>query len=206
MHTDIIHTLSEDYVKTEGHSVDIAREYALVERCKTGDIMAFRDLYEQYKQPLYTLARRFHGNEHDAQDSVQEAFIQMYRGIQRFRHESRLDTWMYRIVMNCCISKTRPRRHGEVRVDFSGEEAHPDAAAGEEDVLLRELLEREIGVLPEQQRAVFLLYAVHGQTHADIAEQLGISIGTSKSTYSRARQNLRERLSHHGIHDPEILT
>ncbi len=206
MNADTINIALKDFPMIEEHSAAGAGEYALVERCREGDIMAFRDLYERYKRSLFSLAYRFHGNTADAEDSVQEAFIRIYRGLHAFRHESRLETWLYRIVTNTCISRTRSRRGSEERLDTGDENTHPTEAASGSDVMLREILEREIGTLPPQQRAVFLLYAVHEQTHPDIAETLGITVGTSKSAYHRAREALKQRLTRHGIQNSESVT
>lgn len=175
----------------------------LIERCAGGDVLAFRELYERWKSPLYSLAFRFHGNREDAEDSLQEAFVHMYRGIRGFRREAKFETWMYRIVMNACISATRPRRSGERETDFSDERLHPATAAPADDPALQQLLEREIARLPELQRAVFVLYAAENLTHPEIADVLRIGVGTSKSYYHRARTALQQRLAQRGISRPE---
>lgn len=179
-------------------------EETLIERCASGDIMAFRELYDRWKQPLYTLALRFHGNREDAEDSLQEAFVHMYRGITQFRREAKFDSWMYRIVMNTCISSKRPRRTQEARADFTDERLHPGSTPQDSDAVLRGILEEEISRLPELQRAVFLLYATQGLTHPDIAGVLRIGTGTSKSYYHRARKSLQEGLARRGITHPEV--
>lgn len=181
-------------------------EYALVERCRDGDILAFKALYERYRRPLYSLACRFHGNTQDAEDSLQEAFIRIYKALPEFRFESRLETWLYRVVMNTCISGTRAKRNREERLDAGIADNLHSGTNAEPDALLRDILERAIGQLPQQQRAVFLLYAVHGQTHTDIADTLGISVGTSKSNYHKAKETLKERLADYGIERSEMLT
>jgi RNA polymerase sigma factor (sigma-70 family) len=206
MSAEYIHSAIEDTLMIEEQKTAGTGEYALVERCRDGDILAFKALYERYRRPLYSLAYRFHGNAQDAEDSLQEAFIRIYKALPEFRFEARLETWLYRVVMNTCISGTRAKRNREERLDatladtlHSGNGAQPDAA-------LRDLLERAIGQLPQQQRSVFLLYAVHGQTHADIADALGISVGTSKSNYHKAKEALKERLADYGIQRSEMLT
>ena len=175
----------------------------LIDRCAGGDLFAFRELYDRWKSPLYSLAYRFHGNREDAEDSLQEAFVHMYRGIRAFRREARFDTWMYRIVMNACISAKRPRRSGERGADFQDERLHPAAEDRGTDPALQVILEREIARLPELQRAVFLLYAAENLTHPEIADVLRIGVGTSKSYYHRARTALQQRLAQRGISQPE---
>lgn len=176
----------------------------LLTRCANGDLLAFRELYDRWKTPLYTLAYRFHGNREDAEDSLQEAFVSMYRSVGSFRGDAKFESWMYRIVMNTCISSRRPRRTTEKGLDFSDEALHPRSAPAGGDAVLRDILESEIALLPELQRAVFLLYAGQGLTHADIATVLRIGVGTSKSYYHRARAALRERLAKRGIHQLEV--
>lgn len=179
-------------------------DHTLLDRCADGDLFAFRELYEQWKTPLYSLAYRFHGNREDAEDTLQEAFVHMYRGIGGFRREAQFSSWMYRILMNACISSKRPKRSTERSVDFRDEDSHPRNPGAGGDVLLRDILEEEIAGLPDLQKAVFLLYAEKGMTHGEIADVLRISTGTSKSSYHRARTRLKERLAQRGIHDIEV--
>ncbi|MDT8324221.1 MAG: RNA polymerase sigma factor [Bacteroidota bacterium] len=176
----------------------------LLDRCTDGDIFAFRELYEQWKRPLYSLAYRFHGNREDAEDTLQEAFVSMYRGIGSFRRDARFSSWMYRILMNACISSKRPKRSTERSMDFRDEATHPHNSNAGGDVLLRDILEEEIAGLPDLQKAVFILYAEKGLTHGEIADVLRISTGTSKSSYHRARTRLKERLALRGIHEIEV--
>jgi RNA polymerase sigma-70 factor (ECF subfamily) len=176
----------------------------LLDRCATGDILAFREIYERWKNPLYTLAYRFHGNREDAEDSLQDAFVHMYRGIAHFRREAKFESWMYRIVMNACISSKRPRRTTEQKTDFTDERRQPGGTENEGDAVMRDILEEEIARLSELQRAVFLLYAGQGLTHPDIAEVLRIGVGTSKSYYHRARLALQAGLARRGISNPEV--
>ena len=179
-------------------------DHSLLDRCAAGDVFAFRELYEQWKTPLYTLAFRFHGNHEDAEDSLQEAFVNMYRGIGSFRRDAKFSSWMYRILMNACISSKRPRRSTERGVDFRDETRHPHSDSQMGDAVLRDILEAEIATLPELQKAVFLLYAGQGLTHAEIADVLRVSVGTSKSSYHRARLSLQDRLRRRGIRDFEV--
>jgi RNA polymerase sigma-70 factor, ECF subfamily len=170
----------------------------LLARCRAGDILAFRALYDAHKARLYTLALRVTGSVVDAEDALQDAFVNMFRGIARFRGESRLGTWMYRVTMNACLSQSRKSVSRERPVDYAAT-AEPVADTPPEDGLLRDLLLREIHRLPDIQRAVFLLIAGEGCSHEETATILDIRIGTSKSYYHRARTALRARLAVQGI-------
>lgn len=171
----------------------------LIERCKAGQLGAFEEVYRVYKSFLYSLAWRFHGNRFDAEDSLQETFVAVYRNIGRFEGSAKFSTWLYRILLNTCISRKRRERTDEQKTDFSFELSHPASADVEADVMLAQLLQREISTLPELQRAVFLLYATQGFTHEEIGETLRISQGTSKSYYHRAKETLKKKLRAAGV-------
>lgn len=197
MMTHEVPSESRDYTVHRGYPSDPAPD--LIERCRRGDIPAFEEVYRLVRAPLYSLAYRFHGNRFDAEDSLQDAFLSLFRNIGSFRGRSRFMTWMYRIVLNTCIARRRRKQANTERSDFSDEHLHPGATPAERDALLQELLTREITRLPEQQRAVFLLYAAEGFTHPEIAETLNMRVGTSKSYYHRAKETLKKRLAAQGI-------
>jgi RNA polymerase sigma-70 factor (ECF subfamily) len=178
-------------------------ECDLIRRCSAGDIAAFRELYERHKTGLYSLAYRFHGNRFDAEDSLQEAFIAIYRNIGGFQGQSRFSTWVYRIVINACISAKRGRHRHEEPSDAIQADALP-VRQDDGDPLLSQLLEREISALPRLHRMVFLLHTMEQSTHEEIAQLLDIRPGTSKSCYHRARKTLRKRLLKHGIDRYEV--
>jgi len=203
MQAESIHIIPYPAATTMAFPV-VPVDTSLLDRCATGDVFAFRELYEQWKRPLYTLAYRFHGNHEDAEDTMQEAFVNMYRGLGSFRRDAKFSSWMYRVLMNACISSTRPKRSSERSMDFQDEATHPSGQASAGDVLMLDILEAEIAALPDMQKAVFLLHADEGMTHGEIAEVLRISTGTSKSSYHRARTRLKERLAQRGIQDLEV--
>jgi RNA polymerase sigma factor (sigma-70 family) len=176
----------------------------LAARCRNGDVEAFRELYETHKATLYSYAYRFHGNTQDAEDSLQEAFLVAFRKIGSYRGEARLATWLFRIVSNTCISRTRARRNTEEVRDFSDEYYHPMQHHVIGDVALFDILEEEIARLPDMQRAVFLLCANKEFHHEEVASILSISVGTSKSYYHRAKEQLKNRLLHRGINLSEV--
>ena len=178
----------------------------LIDRCKQGQISAFESVYHSYKSYLFSLAWRFHGNRADAEDSLQEAFVSAFRNIGSFDGRAKFSTWLYRILLNTCISRKRKAREGEEHSDFLHETRHPSAVDASGDVMLARLLETQLRALPELQRAVFLLYASEGFTHEEIGETLHISSGTSKSYYHRAKETLRRRLRAAGIDEREALT
>ena len=198
--------MNKEMIETSQHSVTPPEpsDASLIARCRTGDIRAFEELYHKHKARLYSYAYRFHGNTQDAEDSVQDAFIAMYRKIGSFREEAMLSTWLFRIISNTCISRKRQRRRNEESNDFLNDFHHPAHDHAHGDAALHDILEKEIARLPDMQRAVFLLFANQGFKHEEIAGILSIGLGTSKSYYHRAKETLKDRLLHRGINLTEV--
>ncbi len=164
----------------------------LIQRCKHGDIQAFKFIYETHKTKIYNIAYRIHGNHEDAQDSVQDAFVLIFKKIKSFRGESALSTWFYRIVVNTCLNNIRKSK---TQRESSLSDLLESKANNDQNKSLQIILEQEIQNLPTGYRAVFVLYEIEGFTHEEIGKILKISQGTSKSQLHRAKQLLRKRLS-----------
>ena len=171
----------------------------LAARCRAGDADAFEEFYRRHAGRLFSLAFRMTGSAEDAEDLLQEVFLQAYRKLSGFRGESTLGTWLYRLAMNHCLDHLRSRQAKMSRstdsldVDDGWEPAAPapivPAAVSQLD------LERAIAELPPGCRAAFLLHDVEGFEHREIARILGVSEGTSKSQVHKARMKLRVKLS-----------
>lgn len=179
----------------------------LIARAAAGDFAAFQALVERHRAMVYRVAYQFAGNHHDAEDIAQDVFIKVYRSLDRFRRDSQLTSWMYRIVMNACIDHRRRHRPG-VAAPFGDEAeqkmlntpaATPDpeerAYAGE----LGRVLETEIGRLPHGQRIVFVMRHHQGMKLCEIAEALGLAEGTVKRQLHAAVHRLRQALAHANI-------
>jgi RNA polymerase sigma-70 factor (ECF subfamily) len=106
-------------------------EAAAVARAKAGDSEAFRLLVERHGRALFRLAYRMTGNEHDAEDVVQEAFLKAYRGLGRFDERSQVGSWLYRIAANCAFDVLRARQRRERRLESVDEDDSPDLPAPE---------------------------------------------------------------------------
>ena len=170
----------------------------LAARCRAGDAGAFEELYRQHARRLFSLVVRMIGSVDDAEDLLQEVFLQAYRKLSGFRGDSALGTWLYRLTMNHCLDHLRAR---QVRMNRATESLDEEGA--EEPVAPAPLmpaavsrldLERAINMLPDGAKAVFLLHDVEGFEHREIAQILGISEGTSKSQVHKARLKLRMML------------
>lgn len=153
---------------------------------------------------VYTLCFRMCGNSEDAEEAAQDAFLALWRGIDRFRQESSLSTWIYRLATNACIDTLRRRKQsGSVSLD--DEELFVDAVdtspQPQETVEHREaqkLLQEGLSALPEEYRKVLILREIEGLSYTEIAESASIELGTVKSRISRGRSLLRNFLSGNG--------
>lgn len=168
-------------------------------RAIEGDDLAFGELVLRTHADTYALAFRLTGNEDDACDVVQESYLRAYRGIRRFRGESKFSTWMYRITANCAssyLSKRSRGRHeeldeGAIVID-ERLESDPEAMAS--GALERASLAVAVDSLPPRLRAVVVLRDIYDLAHEAIAEELGISETAAKVRLHRARRKLREQL------------
>lgn len=171
----------------------------LVTAAKTGDRRAFDELVRASYADTYTLAFRLTGNEEDARDVVQEAYLRAWRGLKRFREEAQFTTWLYRITANCVSSQlVRSSRHRhEELVDSTplvDERPEIDPEARAHATLLRDRVSEALQHLPPKLRAVVVLRDVYDLPHEAIAAELGITEAAAKVRLHRARRRLREQL------------
>ena len=187
----------------------VDRDGTLVDALRRRDSTAAERLLETYGDRVYRLARRITGNEQDAEEVVQDAFWSVLRHIDTFRGESLLGSWIYRITANAAYQKLRRAAHrrdeisldqvlpiiddGHHHVDPSGDwSAKIDDPAIQSE--LRDVLASAIDELPANHRAAIVLHDVEGLSMAEVADALGISLTTAKTTAHRARLRLRKRL------------
>jgi len=181
------------------------REAALVQRCAAGDEAACADLVAEHQRMVVQLAINLLGDRDEALDLSQEVFLRVFRTIHRFRCQSSLRTWIYRIAVNQARNRHRfwRRRHRADQVsldehvaahgDFvSGTEPTPDRVLAQKD--LAERLKAALDRLPFEQRTAIVLREIDGLSYEEIAYSLGIAIGTVKSRLTRARRALRLEL------------
>ncbi len=172
---------------------------ALVERAREGDHQAFEELVRATYMDAYSLAYRLTGDEEDARDVVQEAYLRAYRGLKRFRGEAQFTTWLYRITANCASSllgKRARHRHEVLEeddevIDTSG---RLDPAEQADRGVVRDRVKLALSELPPRLRTVVVLRDVYDLSHEAIAAELGISESAAKVRLHRARRKLRERL------------
>lgn len=178
----------------------------IIERVLAGDNDAFGTLVERYQTKVYNLTLRMSGNEDDACDLAQEAFLRAWRSLPAFQFESAFSTWLFRLTHNVCIDFLRARQRRPTvsltMADDDGEEAVqldlPDAAPNPEQALLlaedRELVRRALDALPAETREILTLRAIHDLSYQQIAQTMHLQEGTVKSRLSRARAQLRNKV------------
>ena len=174
-------------------------EKELIRRAGQGDQEAFRQLVEQYQAAVYRLALRMCGGDAAlAEDAAQEAFVAAWRGLPRFRGDSRFSTWLYRLTTNAAIDcLRREKRHRDaddldgVELPDGGDTPQESAERSETQAAVR----RALSVLSEEHRQVLLLRYMQELDYSEIAAALGVSEGTVKSRINRAKARLKELLS-----------
>jgi RNA polymerase sigma-70 factor (ECF subfamily) len=181
--------------------VDPDRE--LVDRARDGNQEAFADLVRRYQVRVFNLARASTRNDADAEDVAQEIFIRVYRGLRSFRGDSAFRTWLYRIAVNVTRTQAgRPSLFGWFRrvepEDAGGAdplEALPSPDAVEDSVAYRDAIDHALGRLTPDLRMAVTLRDSQGLEYREIAEVLGVPIGTVMSRISRGRAKLRPILA-----------
>jgi RNA polymerase sigma-70 factor (ECF subfamily) len=176
-------------------------------RLRSGDKAAFAQVVEQYADPLYNLALQLLGNPQEAEDALQETFLNAYQAIESFEGRSSLNTWLYRIAYNTSLMQRRKKRAGTVSIDeplaLDDGQVVPRqffdwCCLPERDLLSGEALEKmdeAIQQLPDSLRSVFVLRDIEGLSTSETGEVLDLSESAVKSRLHRARLFLREELS-----------
>jgi RNA polymerase sigma-70 factor (ECF subfamily) len=171
----------------------------LVAAAKGGDRSAFDELVRATYADAYTLAYRLTGNEEDARDVVQDAYLRAYKGLKRFRGDAAFSTWLYRITANCAatyLAKRTRHRHDALDDQATVVDERPEVDPEQRADLAAERarLTAALEDLPPEMRAVVVLRDVYDLPHEAIAAELGITEGAAKVRLHRARRKLRERL------------
>lgn len=175
---------------------------ALLARFAAGDRAALDDLFRRYRAVAYRVAYRLLGREADALDAVQDGFVKALRNLDRFRGHSSFKTWLLRVVSNAALDLGRRRqrqgwndRPPAAPPDRPGPDARTAPDADLERADLRRVIETALAALPAAQRQTFVLHVDGELTYREVAEVLGISIGTVMSRLFYARQKLKTLLA-----------
>jgi len=177
---------------------DVALDVALVERHRSGDLQAFDEVYERFGEMVYHLAVRLAGNREEAADLTQEIFLRIFRHLGSFGGRSTLKTWVFRIAINHCRDRLSRRHPAMQSIDVENGEggvAIADPARGPEALALAADEGRRVAAgltrIPAVFREAVVLRDLEGLSYDEIAEVLGVRVGTVRSRIARGRDQLR---------------
>lgn len=180
----------------------------LVEGVKKGNIDAFEDIVKKYENKVYGIVFHMMKNQNEVEDLAQEVFLKVYKNLDRFKGDSSLYTWIYKITVNLCLDELKKRKNiiyldekisvedGEIDKELPSNERLQEELY--EDKELKENLHRCINKLPDKQKMMIVLRDIKGFSYDEIAEITNNKIGTVKSQINRARLKLKELLDKEG--------
>lgn len=172
----------------------MATDSTLIQRAIDGDERAMRQLWSQHAPHIDAVVRRLTGHEEEAADIAQEVWIQIFRALPSYRGDSQFGTWAHRIAVNRTLNALRrTRRLAKIETDI--EEDTASVEHGSEQAFLAASIEDATARLSPGARTVFVMHDVEGYTHEEIATELGITAGGSKSQLFKARAKLRKLLA-----------
>lgn len=172
----------------------MATDTSLIQRAVDGDERAMRQLWSQHAPHIDAVVRRLVGSSDDAVDIAQEVWIQIFRALPTYRGDSQFGTWAHRIAVNRTLNALRRTRRLE-RIETDIEEDTASVEHGSERAMLAASIEDATARLSPGARTVFVMHDVEGYTHEEIAAELGITPGGSKSQLFKARARLRKLLA-----------
>ncbi|MGZ3557252.1 MAG: RNA polymerase sigma factor, partial [Gemmatimonadaceae bacterium] len=166
-----------------------------IRRAQSGDVDAFEFLYHKHSGRIYALCLRLKaGDTSDATELMQDVFVRAWRRLSTFRGDCAFSSWLHRLAVNTMLENARTDSRRNARVLPMDDTSRLAGAAKSSSVELKMDMENAIATLPKGARLAFVLHDVEGYQHQEIAEQLGVSVGTVKAQLHRARRLLRERL------------
>lgn len=171
------------------------RDEILIEKIKEGDQDAFKKLYDKYKFQIFSLIQKMLRNSIYQEDALQEVFIRVYKYLNKFRKESALQTWLYKITLNVCRSFLKKDKKTVLLED--SKEMNFGIQEPDEDKILKEFIIKAVNSLPHKQKEVFILKHFDGLKISEISEIIGSKEGTVKAHLFRAIKNLQEKLKNY---------
>ena len=175
----------------------------LLERIKAGDEAVFKELFEAHHAAVFNLCFRMLGDLQETEDITQEVFFKAFLKLSKFRGESEIFTWLYRIAVNLCLNHQRRKRYKKIlSLDFlieKGNQQAGDQGKGPMEELTRIeeklLIKKSIDSLPKNQRIAVVLNHYEGLPYGEISEVMGLSVSSVRSLLYRAKQRLQNILS-----------
>jgi RNA polymerase sigma-70 factor (ECF subfamily) len=195
----LVDTTPRQTMASADEALDALDERSLVEACLANRPGAFDLIVERHRRSVYLLCYRFVSNHEDASDLSQDVFLRAYRGLGRFRGQSSLATWLYRIAVNVCLNRVGAKTPLGKLTEPIDEREFPDVRAeSAPERLLRDergtRVREAIARLPRKQRTTLILRMYHEMPHQQIAQVLGSSVGAVKANFFHALGNLKKLL------------
>ena len=163
------------------------QDLQLIKNCLNNDRASQKQLYQQHADVMLGVCYRYTKSLADAEDVLQEGFIRVFKNLQQYRHQGELGAWIRRIMVTTALNFLKRNARYQNDLSFDKIEMHPVAVENPEVLLDTKELASLIQQLPTGYQTIFNLHAVEGYTHVEIGELLGITDGTSRSQYARAR-------------------
>jgi RNA polymerase sigma factor (sigma-70 family) len=163
------------------------QDIQLIKKCLNNDRASQKQLYQQYADVMLGVCYRYTKSLADAEDVLQEGFIRVFKNLQQYRQQGELGAWIRRIMVTTALNFLKRNARYQNDLAFDKIEMHPVTDENPELLLDTKELASLIQQLPTGYQAIFNLHAVEGYTHVEIGELLGITDGTSRSQYARAR-------------------
>jgi RNA polymerase sigma-70 factor, ECF subfamily len=196
-------------LEVDARAIERLPEADLISRLRARELDAFEELVGRFERPVYALCFRLLGDAEEARDAAQETFLKVYRGLGGFRGEAGLKTWIYRIAVNQAMNQQRwwRRRHRDETISLDITRGQSDTTIGDslpgrgrspEAQAISSECERQVmsalDEIKQEYRVALILREIEELSYEEIAETLGISIGTVKSRIARGREELRRRV------------
>ena len=180
----------------------------LVEKIKKGDIDAYEEIIKKYENKVCGIIYHMIKNQNDVEDLAQEVFIKVYKNLSKFKGDSSLYTWIYKITVNLCLDEVKKRKniiYLDEKLEVEDGELERELPSSDktqvelyEEKELKEKLHKCIGKLPEKQSVMIVLRDIKGFSYEEISEITSVKLGTVKSQINRARLKLKELLDKEG--------
>jgi RNA polymerase sigma factor (sigma-70 family) len=168
----------------------------LIERCLRGDTLGYKELYVRYSKAMYNTCLRMLNNVAEAEDVLQESFIEAFKNLERFEHRTSFGGWLKQICINRSINQLKKRKIDWVDMEKTAVYDHADEKEIDEaeTMMQVESVKKAIMKLPDGYRTVLNLYLMEGYDHEEIAEILNVAESTTRTQYMRAKQKLLQLL------------
>ena len=181
-------------------------EQLWIQQVLAGDKQAYAHIINKYKNQLYATILRMTKHPQDAQDLVQDAFIKVYRNLDKYDASGSFSSWLYRVAINHCMDEFRKKSHSTVQVEIDETKVvnreHPEVVFLKKEKSRQ--LERLISTLPEDERLIILLRYINEISYEEIGEMMDVPLSTVRNKLHRAKKKMRETVKREGGYFHEL--